>query len=150
MGLIKKLLLTREIISRTGVVHFRRYRLLETPILRFYIHQILESDKDGDLHDHPWNLISIILKGGYIERFWDKKRKRNQLVAHSSFDIFRRSATDFHCIDKILKPVWTFVIAYGKRREWGYQTEIGWVDNKTYRQLKNVLIKNALDPNKSL
>lgn len=31
------------------------------------VHQILRSDGDRHLHDHPWPYCSIILKGGYTE-----------------------------------------------------------------------------------
>lgn len=131
MKLLRKLFLVREIVSRSGVVHFRRYRLLETPILRLYVHQIMESDKDGDLHDHPWGFFSLILKGHYVER-----RPHNVLTQCRPGTIFHRRAIDVHCIDEVLKPAWTFVVAYGRRRQWGYQTDIGWVDHQTYRELK--------------
>ena len=89
MGLLRKLFLTREIISRTGVVHFRRYRLLKTPIMRLYLHQILESDKDGDLHCHPWSFVSLILKGHYVER-----RPDDVLTQCKPGTIFHRKATE--------------------------------------------------------
>lgn len=31
------------------------------------IHHIMREDADRDLHDHPWNARTIILRGGYIE-----------------------------------------------------------------------------------
>jgi len=132
MGLFRKLFLIREIISRKGVVHFQRYRLLETKWLRLYIHHILESDKDGDLHDHPWNLISVILKGHYVER-----RPDDLLTDCKPGVVFHRRADQPHCIDEVVKPTWTFVIAYGKRRLWGYHTAMGWVDHETYQSVKN-------------
>ena len=144
MGLLRKLFLTREIISRTGVVHFRRYRLLKTPIMRLYLHQILESDKDGDLHCHPWSFVSLILKGHYVER-----RPDDVLTQCKPGTIFHRKATDVHCIDEVVKPTWTFVSAYGKRREWGYQTEYGWVDNETYRRVKNASRRIAQEKNET-
>lgn len=132
MGLLRKLFLVREIKSRAGAVHFRRYRLLETPVLRVYVHQILEADKDGALHDHPWSFFSAILAGHYVER-----RPHNVLTQCRTGTIFHRKATEVHCIDEVVKPTWTFVVAYGRRREWGYQTEIGWVDHQTFRNLKH-------------
>lgn len=32
------------------------------------IHHILRADTARDLHDHPWNARTIILKGSYVER----------------------------------------------------------------------------------
>ena len=65
---IRTFFLAKEIISKDGVVHFRRYRLLSTPWFNIYIHNILRSDEDAHFHDHPWGFFSFILnctKGGY-------------------------------------------------------------------------------------
>lgn len=43
--------------------HIWRVRWLSS----LYLHQILRSDDDRALHDHPWATLSIILDGGYIE-----------------------------------------------------------------------------------
>lgn len=32
-----------------------------------YLHKIIRSDNDFALHDHPYNNISVVLKGGYDE-----------------------------------------------------------------------------------
>ena len=32
-----------------------------------FIHKILKSDDDKDLHDHPWDFFHLILSGGYWE-----------------------------------------------------------------------------------
>lgn len=139
---LKKLLLVKEIISREGIVHFRRFRLLETPIFRIYLHQILQADKDKHLHDHPWSFVALILKGHYEEKLLinGSSHKLNQCKFGKI--IFRKS-TQFHCINNVFEPTWTLVFAHGKKREWGYQTELGWIDHKTYRSLKNVDRKNS-------
>ena len=31
------------------------------------VHEILRSDNDRALHNHPWGYVTIILKGGYVE-----------------------------------------------------------------------------------
>lgn len=65
--IIRFLFLVKEIKSRYGHVHFRRYRLLSTPWFSIYIHHILKSDEDKDPHDHPFNFSSLILSGAYQE-----------------------------------------------------------------------------------
>lgn len=35
---------------------------------RIFIHKIARSDDDPDPHDHPWNFLSLILKGGYVDQ----------------------------------------------------------------------------------
>ena len=37
-----------------------------------FLHKFLKSDSE-DLHDHPWNFISIILWGGYWEYTYELK-----------------------------------------------------------------------------
>lgn len=39
-NLLNKYLLVKEIVSKTGVVHFRRYRLLSLSKFNIYIHNI--------------------------------------------------------------------------------------------------------------
>lgn len=52
-SIIRKFFLVKEIISKEGEVHFRRYRLLATPWFNIYIHNIRRSDEDIHMHDHP-------------------------------------------------------------------------------------------------
>lgn len=136
--IIRRLFLVKEIISKQGEVHFRRYRLLQTPWLALYIHQILKSDEDKHFHDHPWNFQSLILKGSYREQYtlppnhWVIRNKTYELG-----DVVQRKAEDAHQITLRTPEVWTLVLTSGRERVWGYQTEFGWIDFKSYRQLKN-------------
>lgn len=45
----------------------------------------------------------------------------------------------YHRINHLLgnKPCWTLVVASPSMRRWGYLTPKGWVDNETYRDIKN-------------
>ena len=145
--LMRKLFLTKEIVSKEGRVHFRRYRLLSTPWFNIFVHQILRSDEDLHFHDHPWHFTSYILKGTYYERWtkhpdhkfiyesqysskppMDGMRPRNKIKHH---------AQDAHSLTLLTPCVWTLVFTSGRDRVWGYQTPQGWIDFKTYRQLKN-------------
>lgn len=136
--LIRKLLLVKEIVSKEGVLHFRRYRLLQTPWLAIYVHQICKSDEDRDPHDHPWSFASCILEGAYQEDSWYPPNfdKRNSNTYYSG-DVIEHEAEDAHKLTLISKEVWTLVFTSGRERLFGYQTKDGWVDFKTYRQLKN-------------
>lgn len=99
------------------------------------LHNILRSDSDRHLHDHPWWYASIILIGSYIEV---------SIERHADYDIeimkqygpgsilFRR-ATHSHRL--ILSPgtsVWTLFICGKKTREWGFWTENGWMNWREY------------------
>ncbi len=137
-NLIRKLFLVKEIISQFGHVHFRRYRLLQTPWFAIYIHQILRSDEELDMHDHPWKFTSVILSGSYEETvtsppYFDTTR----WLRHYQGDVVEHAAEEAHRLRLTSKEVWTLVITSGRKREWGYQTKTGWLGHKEYRQLKN-------------
>jgi len=143
--IIRLWFLTKEIISKEGVVHFRRYRLLSTPWFNIYIHNILKSDEDAHPHDHPWHFLSFILWGGYTEEWrpaYEDRMYRNGFSLYISkrypATMVYHHAKDFHKITLLKKSAWTLVFTFGKRRpSWGYQTPQGWIDFKDYRDLKN-------------
>lgn len=58
---------SKRIIKRDdGKPYLIRYRIFSSRWLKIRLHHILLSDYDC-VHDHPWDFISIILKGGYWE-----------------------------------------------------------------------------------
>ena len=69
------------------------------------LHKILKSDL-GDLHDHYWSYITIILKGGY----WESTE--NGTFWRGPGYIGFRKASDRHSL-KIPKgkPAWTLLLA---------------------------------------
>lgn len=129
----------KEIKSKLGKIHFRRYSLLSTKWFSIYIHHILSSDEDRDPHDHPFSFQSLILKGSYMERAWYAP---NFMAMHTATylpgDVIKHQAKDAHKITLLTKEVWTLVLVSGREREWGYRLKDGsWLDHQTYRQLKN-------------
>ena len=69
------------------------------------LHKILKSDL-GDLHDHYWHYVTIILKGGYWET------NENGTFWRGPGYIGFRKASDRHSL-KIPdgKPAWTLLLA---------------------------------------
>jgi len=91
------------------------------------LHKILRSDDDRHFHDHPFDFVSFILHGHYVEVTPDGKR------SFFDFDINRKRAEELHRL--VLPeggPVWTLVFTGPKRRSWGFQTEAGWVHWREY------------------
>lgn len=135
---IMKYRLVKEIVSRQGVVHFRRYKIMETPWFALYIHQICQSDMDQDPHDHPWDFESLILKGAYTEVYLDPECPEESIsCSYYRGDVVKHKSTDAHKITLLTDEVWTLVYTTGNRRDWGYLTAKGWVDHITYRKQKN-------------
>lgn len=137
-NLIKKWLLIKEIKSKEGIVHFRRYCLLSTYWFNVYIHQILKSDEDNHFHDHPFDFISLILKGSY-EEFYSKAPHHLTVFCkkYLPVQVARHQAEDAHKLTLLTPEVWTLVFTSKRKRTWGYHTQYGWIDFQNYRELKN-------------
>ncbi len=138
--IIRKLFLIREIVSKKGEVHFQRYRILQTSLFSIYIHHILKSDEDKHPHNHPFSFLSIILKGGYVERLWNLKNNKYEMdyTASLAGSYIYRNTKQFHHIT-LVDPTWTLVFV-GKRTndKWGYLlNNQSILDNESYRILKN-------------
>lgn len=147
MKILDRLFLVKKIVSREGKVHFRRWRLAQTPLFAFYLHEIARSDEEHDPHDHPWPFVSFILKGGYTEKLWrgvveDFDGIRHHTISyeehtHRPGSFLCRDGRDFHKITLLGGAAWTVVLT-GPRNHpvWGYKTDRGWVDHLTYRREK--------------
>lgn len=133
--------LVKEIVSKEGVRHFRRWRLFWTPWFAIYLHHIEQSDKDKDPHNHPWNFVSLVLWGGYVETLYDYKERQGwdvRILTRMITSLCYRSRKQFHKF-KLICPTWTLVFTGKDYGEWGYNTNSGYVDKDTYRKLKNEL-----------
>jgi len=97
-----------------------RYKVFRTPWFKVFLHHILRSDEDPQLHDHPWHFLSFILWSGYYEILPHGGR----LVRAGA--MIRHRAEDAHRLI-LEKPAWTLVIVTGKKRVWGFHTRDGWM-----------------------
>ncbi|MDO8421137.1 MAG: hypothetical protein Q7S99_03150 [Parvibaculum sp.] len=89
-----------------------------------YLHQILRSDDDTALHDHPWFNISIVLQGFYWEYVAGEYRPK---LRRAGSIVFRR-ATVAHRLElgDTNTPCWTLFITGPRIREWGFHCPKGW------------------------
>lgn len=135
------------------MIYFDRYRLIndrqdkEPYLERYYIflkdrknfpfnifiHKFLKSDPD-DLHDHPWNYISIPLYPGY----WEYLENQNEPVWRKPLSVRYASAKTYHRVK--LHPnfnyCWTIFIPGIQERNWGFKTINGWINNNQYLKEK--------------
>lgn len=129
--------------------YMRRW-LLMTPWGTVRLHNILRSDEDRDLHDHPWDFASLILRGGYVDVVplgQNDGRGRLRLRAHATFlkstmlvarvfragQVVRHRAEDLHRLE-VPTPAWTVVLTGPVRRRWGFETEHGWMYYKDWHR----------------
>jgi len=95
-----------------------------------FLHKFLKSD-DPILHDHPWNYITIILKGGYWE--WIPIFEKENIIGQKKMwrgigHIRRCKAESYHWIE--LEPgidAYTLFIPGISKREWGFLTHNNWL-----------------------
>jgi hypothetical protein len=76
-------LFRRRDIVIEGELYLRRWYI--TPRSwpkRVFLHCILRPDEERDLHDHPWNFRTIVLKNGYDEVYYGRQhlRQRNNAL----------------------------------------------------------------------
>lgn len=147
LNLLRWLFLIREIKSQEGVLHFQRWRLIQTPWFAVYIHRIFKADEDKHCHDHPWSFLSVILSGGY-SAYWPlyesaviachKSSRTGWLVRNVvTGSIKYYKSTQPHRITRLINGPTTSLIFTGPRhREWGYDVDGEWVHNKEYRLRK--------------
>jgi hypothetical protein len=86
-----------------------------------YLHEILHSDDDRALHDHPWDNTSMLLMGSYIEHTPEGAFLREV------GSIVSRKATDAHRLEipEGGRAVSLFMTG-PKLREWGFHCPQGW------------------------
>jgi CRP-like cAMP-binding protein len=123
-----------EIKSKTGVLHFRRWRILSTPWFSIYLHGIYKADSDIHLHDHPWDYLSIILSGSFLEETVDHNGCQTVNLMKPGSSV-RRKAEQFHKIKDMITPkVHTLFITKKPRRDWGYNVDGKWMQHDDYRK----------------
>lgn len=129
-------------------VYLTRWRLVQTPWFGVLLHCIRRPDHDRHLHDHPWPFVSIILRGGYVERrarnVWRATMhaaghpNRARLRTRRPGSIARMRRGEFHAIEALrAEPTWTLVLAGRRSNGWGYATEHGFVDSDQYHHDRN-------------
>lgn len=143
--------LVRQIVSKAGKTHVRRWRLIECRWFNIYIHCLSESDKEKNAHSHPWDFWSLIFKGGYREYNHTRVGPdangiyciSERIQTYRALSTIFHRAEDYHRFELLGGNTWTLVITGCYRNpNWGYLTKDGFVDKDTYRARKNAKHKN--------
>ena len=139
---------------QTGEPYLERYYLFLKDRNKFpfniFLHKFIKSDPD-ELHDHPWNYSTFIIKGGYWE-WYPILNDQGNVVGSSRtwrgpFTFRSAKANSMHRVE--LEPgvtPWTIFIPGKKKKDWGfvipkyvYDKTLGmdvinytWVDHKTH------------------
>ncbi|OEC62122.1 hypothetical protein A7D21_26830 [Pseudomonas sp. AP19] len=115
----------------------------------FRVHHIMRPDEDRDLHDHPWNARTIILRGSYVEsRFADERSKHrlidcqtgeaHTLITRRTGDTARLNHGEYHRIASVSAGgVVTLFITSKWRGDWGFLVNGVKVPWRTYTGTDN-------------
>lgn len=95
-----------------------RWRI-ETPWFSVRLHHWLAPDDDRAKHDHPWNFVTFVLKGGYT----DVSPAGSQHLKAPAVQY--RSAEHQHTVFPDAGGCWTIIVTSKKLRPWGF-----WVNGK--------------------
>lgn len=89
-----------------------------------FLHRFLDSDSDRGIHDHPWDSLSFILAGGYLEKRLIHENNEEKVITRNikpgTFNKIKKD--DFHRI--VLKPKttpWTIFYHGPRVKHWGFQ-----------------------------
>lgn len=101
------------IIEKDGDFYMRRYVFYKNKFFSIYFHVIMREDADQELHDHPWNFISIIVYGSYVEQLRYKK-----IIRREGSIAFRRATTAHRIAYLPTRLSYTLIIRGRRIREW--------------------------------
>jgi hypothetical protein len=134
-------------LTHHGVLYMRRWAA-EVPWLGgVRLHYIAGPDPGPYPHDHPFDFVSFVLRGWYVEENQDHWRfhvlrlfGRCGVWLDACFlerrrwlSVAARYAEHTHRIVEVAPGgCWTLVVSGRRRRTWGYVTAHGWIDFLTY------------------
>ena len=116
-----------KLISRDGAPYLERYFLFQLMGLTVYLHRFVGGDGDQELHDHPFDALSLILTGSYLEELPVRTNLRRGIIKRRRrvrwFNWIR--ANTAHRIVTIRPETWTLFIHNRRRsRTWGFYVEL--------------------------
>ena len=109
-----------KIASEEAGEYMRRYHLEFTRDRAIRFHHIMASDPGTDLHDHPWDFVSVMLCGSYTEITPAGE------THYEAPCVITRRAEQLHRL-VLDGDTWTYVVCGRARRYWGFATDHGWV-----------------------
>jgi hypothetical protein len=134
LGAVRCISKPDQIIGPEGDPYLKRWFVIpRNPIFNIYLHQIVRSDDDRALHDHPWANVSLVLRGRYFEVFEQgvpgqlPDRARERRTGSLTF----RWPTSAHRL-VVSSPCWSLFITGPRIRAWGFLCSHGWVHWKDF------------------
>ncbi len=111
------------VIGEAAAPYMRRWWVIPRNAgCNVYLHEILRSDDDRALHDHPWPNTSLLLAGRYVEH-----TPEGSFMREAGW-IGERGADAAHRLEILPDERAVSLFMTGpKVREWGFHCPKGWV-----------------------
>lgn len=115
-------------IRPNGQDYLRRWWVIpRNPFFNIYLHEILVSDDDRALHDHPWVNCSIIIAGGYHEHVIAAGGVHHRHWRVQGSVTLRRARAAHRLEVEANAHAWTLFITGPRLRDWGFHCpDAGW------------------------
>lgn len=106
-------------------LYLRRLYILRTPWFGVMLHWIKREDWDRDaLHNHPWEFLRLVLRGGYTEQVaWalsDTELSPEIELSHRAGNFNKFPSDAYHRISSVKPHTCTLVFNSAKTRGWGF------------------------------
>ena len=102
--------------------YMRRWAL-DFKLFSIRLHHWYASDDQRYTHDHPWDFICVILKGGYM----DVTEQGEELM--NTWWMAKRKAEHKHIVKVLPGGCWSLLLTGRAKRRWGF-----WVNGKFIEQ----------------
>ena len=97
------------------------------------VHRIVMADYERCEHDHPWDFLRVILKGGYVEVRDGVEYTLRPWRPWTFWRVYPCRGPFKHRIDRLLKgDNWTLALCTPKLRRWGFYTRDGWKPDQEF------------------
>lgn len=102
---------------------FYRYQLLKTRWFNVYLHQLDAPEwHPVGCHDHPWWFVTLLIKGGYLEKQNGRGEKGGKLTRRYPGMILYRPAEHAHDVITPYGRSWSLVVTGRKKHSWGFMS----------------------------
>jgi hypothetical protein len=122
--MLRRLLIHKEIGWQDIGEVFYRYQIIKSKWFNLYLHQLDAPQwHPVGCHDHPWWFITVLLKGGYLERYVKQTSPRKGHVLEKRRypgQILYRAAEHAHDVITPYGRSWSLVLTGRKAHTWGF------------------------------
>ena len=108
--------------DESGQPYIRRWWIIpRNEQQNLYLHEMLHSDDDRAMHDHPFANTSVVIEGSYIEHTPEGSFTR---VAG---DVVSRPPEALHRLELVGSRAVTLFFTGPVERQWGFMCKSGWI-----------------------